>query len=50
MNKKSRSTGQGSLGRIGEDLLAKTEQADYIHHSSKVNQEKECFQARIENS
>lgn len=48
MNKKSRSTGRGSLGSVGEELLAKREQAGNILHSFKVNQEMDWLQARIE--
>lgn len=44
MSRKIRSTGRVSLGNIGEELLAKTEQADNIHHCCS-NQEMECFQA-----
>lgn len=50
MNKKNRSTVQGSLGSIGEDLMApKIEQAGIVLHSCKVNQEPDCFQAQNEN-
>lgn len=44
MSLKSRSTVRVSLGNIGEDLLAKTKQADNIHHCCN-NQEMEWFQA-----